>query len=346
MQTTTNKGVGEETNVKAVLHFDSPEDAADTFLKGWEVEDNESSSSTTEEETTEVEDTPEQEESEDESDESVETEEDEADPEEDSEETEDEEDDGEEKEVKTLDDDAVVEVKVGDEVIKASVKELKRLYGQEAALTKKSQQLAAKRKEVEQDSLKTAAILDKMYKKAEERWKPYSEIDMILASKQLDAEQFTALRQEAQAAWEDFRFVSEEANAFIKEAQAKQQEQLKAAAAESVKVLKQAIPNWNTNLYDSIREYAINQGMPSEMVNTLVDPIAIQIIHKARLYDEGKKIATKKKVSAPKKVIKSTKASDPKAMSVNKQADSKQKLQRTGDLDDAADLFLSRWADN
>ncbi len=345
MQTTTNNGVGDQTNVKAVLHFDSPEDAAETFLKGWEAEDNESSSSTTDEEKPEVEDAPEQDGSEDESDESVETEEDEADPEEESEETEDEED-SEEEEGKTLDDDAVVEVKVDDEVLKVSVKDLKRLYGQEAALTKKSQQVAAKRKELEQDALKTAAVLDKMYKKAEERWKPYAEVDMLLASKQLDADQFAALRAEAQAAWEDFKFVSEEADAFIKEAQAKQQEQLKAAAAESVKVLKEAIPNWNTNLYDSIREYAINQGMPSDMVNTLVDPIAIQIIHKARLYDEGKKIATKKKVAAPKKVIKSTKVSDPKAMTTNKQDQSKQKLQRTGDLDDAADLFLSRWADN
>lgn len=349
MKTTTKQGVDSDTNEKAALHLDTTEDAADSFLKGWETEDNDdsSSSSTDEEDNTEG-----QESDEDETEESqdVETEEEETDPEEDSEDTDDDEQEEDKeptgKKPKTLDDDSVVDIKVDDEVLKVSVKDLKRLYGQEAALTKKSQQVAAKRKEIEQDSLKTAAILDKMYKKAEERWKPYSEVDMLLASKQLDAEQFTALRAEAQAAWEDFRFVSEEADVFLKETGAKQQSQLKEAAAESVKVLKEAIPNWSTNLYDSIREYAVSKGMPKEMINTLVDPVAIQIIHKARLYDEAKKIVTKKKLASPKKIMKSTKASDPKAMNINKQSESQQKLLRTGDLDDAADLFLSRWADN
>lgn len=343
MSTTTSNGV-DQTNQSAALHFDTPEDAAEGFLKGWEAEDNESSSSPPEEET-EAPESVEQEDTEGEEEEAVESEEVDEDPEEDSEEAEDEdEEDSEEVEGKTLDDDALVEVKVDDEVLKVSVKDLKRLYGQEASLTKKSQQVAAKRKEVEQEALKTAAVLDKMYKKAEERWKPYSEVDMLLASKQLDAEQFQALRAEAQAAWEDFKFVSEEADAFLKEAQAKQQQQLKEAATEAVKVLKENIPNWSTNLYDSIREYAVNQGMPAEMVNTLVDPVAIQIIHKARLYDEGKKIATKKKVAKPKKILKTTKASDPKSMTSDKTADNAKRLKATGDLDDAAELFLSRWA--
>jgi hypothetical protein len=348
MPTTTNQGVAIENNVKAALHFDTPEDAAESFLKGWEDEDNQEtdSSLTTDEDKTEAQEPQQQEEEESEDSDDVESDEDDTDPEEESDETEDEDSEEDTEDKTTLEDDSVVEIKVDDEVLKVSVKDLKRLYGQEAALTKKSQQVAAKRKELEQDSLKTAAILDKMYKKAEERWKPYSEIDMLVASKQLDTDQFTALRAEAQAAWEDFKFVSEEAEHFLKESQTKQQEQLKTAAAESVKTLKQNIPNWNSNLYDSIREYAVSQGMPSDMVNSLVDPVAIQIIHKARLYDEGKKIATKKKVSKPQKIMKSTKASDPKAMASNKQLESQQKLSRTGDIDDAADLFLSRWADN
>lgn len=341
MSTTTNQGV-DQTNPVAALHFDTTEDAAEGFLKGWEAEANESSTSPPEEDTEAPEST-EQEDLEGEEVEEVASEEVTEDPEEDSEETETEtEEDPSPK--KVLEDESLVEIKVDDEVLKVSVKDLKRLYGQEASLTKKSQQVAAKRKEMEQEALKTAAVLDKMYKKAEERWKPYSEVDMLLASKQLDTEQFAALRAEAQAAYEDFRFVSEEADSFIKQSQSQQQHKLKEAAADAVKVLKENIPNWNTNLYDSIREYAVNHGMPSEMVNSLVDPVAIQIIHKARLYDEGKKIVTKKKDLAPKKMLKTTKASDPKAMAPNKMAENTQRLKATGDLDDAAELFLSRWS--
>jgi hypothetical protein len=343
MTTTTSEGV-EQTNLKAALHFDTTEDAAEGFLKGWETEDNESSPSPPEEETEAPEST-EQEDDEGEEEEEVDSEEVDEDPEEESEETEDEEQEEDtSKKKKVLDDDSLVEVKVDDEVLKVSVKDLKRLYGQEASLTKKSQQVAATRKAVEQEALKTAAVLDKMYKKAEERWKPYSEVDMLLASKQLDSDQFAALRSEAQAAWEDFKFVSEEADSFIKESQVQQQNKLKEAAVDAIKVLKENIPNWNTNLYDSIREYAVNHGMPSDMVNSLVDPVAIQIIHKARLYDEAKKIVTKKKDLKPKKILKTTKASDPKAMTPNKTAENAQRLKASGDLDDAAELFLSRWS--
>lgn len=348
MSTTTNTGVDSEVNVKAALHFDSPEDAAETILKGWEDEDNESSSSTTEEKPEDPSDQ-QQDDDQGEAEEDVDVEESDTDPEEGTEEEaeDDTEQEDKEEDTKTLDDDAQVEIKVDDEVLKVSVKDLKRLYGQEAALTKKSQQVAAKRKEVEQEGIKTAAILDKMYNKAAERWKPYSEIDMLVASKQLDTESFAALRAEAQAAYEDFRFVSEEANAFVQETQAKQQAALKEAAAEAVTVLKEAIPNWSTSLYDSIREYAINTGMKPEIVNNLVDPVAIQLIHKARLYDEAKKIATKKKVNAPKKVIKSTALNTPKGVdSTQKSELAAARLRKSGDMDDAADLFLSRWTDD
>lgn len=354
MNTTTNTGVADEVNTKAALHFESTEDAADGFLKGWETEDNESSSSTTEEKTKAPENQ-QQDEDEGEAEDTVEADEAATDPDEEESEETDTEDDGEtegeeaedteeeSKEPKKLDDDAIVEVKVDDETLKVSVKDLKRLYGQEAALTKKSQQVAAKRKEVEQEQMKTAAVLDKMYQKAAERWKPFAEIDMLVASKQLDADQFAALRAEAQAAYEDFRFITEEAQQFVQQTQAKQAEMRKEAASEAVKVLKEAIPNWSNSLYDSIREYAINTGMPADVVNNLVDPVAIQLIHKARLYDESKKIAVKKKVAQPKKVIKTTAMSNPNAMKTQSAEAAQKRLRATGDLDDAADLFLNRW---
>lgn len=353
MSTTTNTGVGSSSE-KAALHLDL-DDAADVFLDGWK--DEETLPQSTEKEEENVVDASEQEQVNDEAEEAVEPEESETDPEEESEEETEADDDGEtegeedesteeepESKPKTLDDDAVVKVKVDDEELEVSVKDLKRLYGQEAALTKKSQQVAAKRKEVEQEAMKTAAVLDKLYNKAAEKWKPYSEIDMLVASKQLDADQFAALRAEAQAAYEEFRFVSEEANAFIQEAQAKQQAQLKEQAAEAVKVLKERIPTWSNQTYDAIREYAINRGMSADIVNNLVDPIAIELIHKARMYDESKKIATKKKVNTPKKVVKTTAPSKDLAGDAKKQAVAN-RFKASGDLDDAAEFFLNRWAD-
>lgn len=341
----------DDTAPQLPLSFDES-DAADAFLDRWKEEGNESSPEATE--VKEKAPEPPAEEAEQEQEEVAETEEaaeEDTDPEEDTQDTEDdteeesEEEDQEEPEAKkTLEDDAEVEVKVNDEVLKVSVKDLKRLYGQEAALTRKSQEVAAKRKEVEATEQVLSASLQKLYEKAATRWEPYSKIDMLVASKQLDADQFAALRAEAQAAYEDFRFISEEAQAFVKQAQTQRQEQMQQAAQEAVKVLKESIPGWSQSLYDNIREYAISNGMDAEVINNLVDPVAIQLLHKARLYDESKKVVTKKKVMTPKKVVKTTVSPESsKDLSPQKDAVAR-RLKATGEIDDAAELFLSRWS--
>src|SRR6266403_5098092 len=79
-------------------------------------------------------------------DEAAETEDDESP----SEESEDEEGEGEETEKKYADgDDTYVKVKIGDEEHEVPVSQLKRLYGQETALTQRSQEVATQRKSVE-----------------------------------------------------------------------------------------------------------------------------------------------------------------------------------------------------
>jgi hypothetical protein len=345
---TTPSGVLANNTADAQLDLfkDVGDDGAAAFLGRWKSEDQPAVSENQEVEQKEPEEPTEEpqegEESTTDDNESAE------DPEEEeaAEESDDEAEEGEEepaKEPKTLDDEAVVEIKVDDENLKVSVKDLKRLYGQEAALTKKSQQVAAKRKEVEQEGLKLSATLDKLYQKAAEKWKPYSEIDMLVAAKTLDADEFTALRQAANAAHEEFRFISEEVNTFLQDVQAKQQQQLKEKAVEAVKVLKEAIPTWNDELYGKIRTYAIGAGMEADLVNNLVDPVAIQILHKARLYDEGKKIATKKVVKAPKRVM-TPNSNDNKPSAGMEAAEAMNKLRSTGSTDDAMDAFLSRWS--
>jgi hypothetical protein len=351
-QATTPNGVATNSNTQSaspILHTE--DDAADAFLSNWSDEDNESSSQASAEieEEEQESDEPEQgEQDEDEAEDAVEeSEESEEDPQEDSEDTEEDKDEAKESKdaKKVLEDDAVVKLKVDDQELEVSVKDLKRLYGQEAALTRKSQEVATKRKEVEGAGVELAAVLDRMYKKAEERYKPYAEIDMLVASKSLDADTFAALRKEAQAAYEDFRFISEEAKGFIAKAEQNKQRMLQEAAKEAVKVLKQDIPNWSSQLYDSIRDYAITNGMDAEVVNNMVDPVAIKLLHKARLYDESKKIATKKKVIAPKKVIKSTNAVTTADTKNERVAKAQQRVRSNGGgTDDVANLFLSRWA--
>jgi len=251
-----------------------------------------------------------------------------------------------------LSDDTMVEISVDGEVKQASLKDLKRLHGQEASLTRKSQEVAAKRKEAEDALGKAHISYQKLLERAEARMKPYAEVDMLVASRQMSTEDFAAFRRESQEAEKDLKFLQEESNAFYKDAQAQQQKQVQEAATECIKVLKNDLPDWGDELYNDIRNYAVSQGLPQEQVDQYVDPQVIKILNKARLYDQTKATAETKKAKA--KVIKtkqskgrvlkakkspSTRSDDQRA----KQQKARERLRSSTDLDDVTDALMARW---
>jgi hypothetical protein len=171
---------------------------------------------------------------------------------------------------------------------------------------------------------------------------------MLVAAKEMSTEDFTALRKEAQDAYQNLQFLTEEADSYYGGLKAQQAELQKTAAVECVKVLQEQIPEWSNALYNDIRHYAIAQGLPENDVNQYVDPAVVLLIHKARLYDEAKKVSTvkKKKSAAKQKVLRSKKApqndADAKKSDVDKQL---AQLRANGgnDMDDIANVFLKRW---
>ena len=332
----------------------SVDDAAEAILGQWEDADEDQPSEDSQEATDETTDETEVEDSDETEDEETEeeTEEDleDLDEEEDSEtDDEDEEDDSEdetdEEEEVELDDETVVDIVVDGETKQASIKELKRLYGQEASLTRKSQETSSQRKLADEQLQRADASLQAMLSRAQERWKPYSEVDMLVASKQMNSDEFAALRAEAKQAEDDLKFLSEEADAFYDFVKKQNAEQKQAQAKECVKVLQKELPEWNNQLYNDIRMYAVSQGLPEDNVNQITDPNAIMLLNKARLFDQTKKVATVKKAKASKKVLRSKKAPPSKAeIRASKNQKAMDKLRTDGnDLDNIAEAIMANW---
>lgn len=241
-------------------------------------------------------------------------------------------------------DDTEIEVLVDGKSHQVSLSNLKRLYGQEASLTRKSQETATQRKQAEEQLGKTNLVLSKMLERAEAKYKPYSEVDMLVASKSLGDEDFAQLRKEANDAETELKFLKEEADALYKDTQAQQQQKLQQAATEAVKVLQNDIPDWSNNLYNDIRTYAISEGLGEADVNSYVDPVVIKILNKARLYDQAKKVSTTKKKATAKKILRAKKApqNDTQKKQKNMQA-ARERMRDSHDRDDIADVILSRW---
>lgn len=326
----------------------SIDDGADAILKRWEVagEDAEKPSKKPEDEDTEEQETDEESESDEDAAEPSEDEEEETDEDEESEETD--EDEGEPKPKKVLDDNAVVKVKVGEEELEVKVNDLKRLYGQEAALTKKSQAVTQKLKEAEDTGAAYVASLANLMQRAKQRAEPYAQIDWLVASKTLNEDELVALRNEAQKAYDDVNFFQQELDGFLGGVEQQRQQQLVVQAREAVEVLKRDIPNWSTQVYDEIRHFAINNGMAPQIINNLTDPAAIKMLHMAMLYNKGAKAVTKKTNKTPKKLVKSTVSAETTQRSLRggKTEDAIGKLRRSGSIDDGADAFLAKWRDD
>ncbi|GAB5503422.1 hypothetical protein [Pyruvatibacter sp.] len=247
-------------------------------------------------------------------------------------------------------DDAEVEITVGEEKLKVPVKDLKRLYGQEAALTQRSQTLAQERKKLEVTASRTTTALQTMTKRAQERWAAYADIDMVQAARELGDEQFQTLRINAKQAHDDAKFYEQELDTEITAQREAHAETFKEAAQEALRVLNdpvEGIEGWNQQLYDEVRQHAVNTGMDPQVVNELVDPSAIKLIHDAMQYRKMKEAATAKKTKAKKKTPKRTRTSKTAPKGEDNSRDAKKaaalsRLRKSGGSDDAAeDAFLA-----
>jgi hypothetical protein len=265
---------------------------------------------------------------------------------------EDEDDEEDDDEPLAASDDQVVDISVNGESKQVSVKDLKRLYGQEASLTKKSQDLANQRKQSEEQLAQTHMSYQKLMERAEARYKPYADIDMLVASREMDAETFSQLRQDAKQAEDDLKFLQEESGQLVSQAQQNHQQATKEAAADCVKVLQEQLPDWGNELYADIRDYAVRSGLPKDQVDQYTDPQVIMLINKARLYDQSKQSAKSKKAKAKltksksgKTKVLSSKKAPPSKKSIQKANQQKQMDMLSGakDLDDIAEALMSRW---
>lgn len=258
-----------------------------------------------------------------------------------------------EPEIKLAEDDMQVSIKVGEEEYRVSVKDLKRLYGQEASLTRKSQEVAEERKTVTEQGQKYATALSSLVEKAQERWKPYAEIDWLVAAQRMDGETLTQLRKDARGAFEDYKFLVEELDGHMQKAATEAHQKLREAAKETVKALKDPegsyyVEGWDDEVYQSILDFAVDHGIPKEAIQTETSPAAIKLVWMAQQYMKAKEEAarvsrTKKPVAkTAKKVLRPGSAGGTAPKEV-KRAAAMKRLKQTGSLEDAAEAFLTKW---
>jgi hypothetical protein len=241
------------------------------------------------------------------------------------------------------------EVKVNGESRKATLRELKRLYGQEAALTQRSQKLAEVQRETEVLQTRAGAALKAMLDKANERNAQYSQwgpADWAQLAVHMTPEDYKALKDDANRAGADVKFLQEELDGHIK---GQRETEMKARHEQAVGCIKQLqdpaspfhIEGFDKAPYEEMMSFAEKHGLPE--ARNIIHPAGIKLLSMAMQWarhQEAAKTAEKKveKVREnPKRVIKPGTARD----------DSKDKLKdamkrmRGGDDDATVDAFMA-----
>jgi hypothetical protein len=294
--------------------FDNDDNGVNAFLKLWDAEEpsekEDKEGETETEAKAEVEDTEAETETDENDGETTDAEE----PSEDTEETEGEAEKTKAEKKYADDEGTYVKVKVGEEEHEVAVKDLKRLFGQEASLTKKSQEVSERTKAAELAQAKSLAALDVMVKRAQETANPYRNVNWAALMKDptVSAEDVGALQEAAKAAFENEVFLTSQLDGFVQEINAQQAAANQQAAQACIQALKDEksptyIKGWDQKLYNDMRSFAVSMGANQQMVDGLADPAAFKLIHMAMQFHKGtQKVVTQKVNKAPKKIVKAS----------------------------------------
>jgi len=290
--------------------------------------------------------------------------------EEEAEETEGEDDESEEDEstqdteVYTADDldlDAKVRVKIDGEEVDVSFEELLKGYQTDASISKKGRELGEARKELEEEKAKaleevqqlgqasTAILLGNEQNLAKEYHDIESKIEK--AREEGDTYEVNELKDKREQVQKKYWSARKSREGL----QAKLQEQQKAVQDEAwnkqlqyfSETIEDEVPGFNAEVASDIREFAIGEGLPEELVDTIADPVIVRILNDYRILKQGvSKGQAKRKAAPTKKALPAKKA---KSQAKAKQDKSKMTKARAFREDASSDdqmAFLREYAQN
>jgi hypothetical protein len=212
--------------------------------------------------------------------------------------------------------DKEVTVKVDGETKKVKVKDLVRLAGQEAALTKKSQEVAERRKALD-STLELAELSSRRaLEMAQARFKPYEGVDFLLLARDptVDTSTLEFMRKDAQASYQELLDAQAGyrnlVDATAKERSARVAEEVAKAHAEVAKEGSTFhIKGFSKETLDKLSAFATKYNLPQDAVHNEGHPGALKLLYMAWQYDrvtkakdKGDKVAK----AQPEKVVKAS----------------------------------------
>lgn len=252
-----------------------------------------------------------------------------------------------------------VKVKVNGEEVEVTLDELARGYSRQSDYSRKTQQLAEERKAfqaeaeaIRQERAQYATLLGALQKQLEAAVQVDQppDFDRLYEEDPTRAivieRQWKKVQEERVAKMAAIRAEQERLNAsFSQEAQ----QQLQQTLVTEAQKLQEIIPSWKDEKVAKtekkmVRDWLLNQGVSEQDINGLVRAQHVAILRKAMLYDVGQQRAqssVKPQPVATRPVKPGSAANVPGTKSVTDVTRAKQRLAKTGTVNDAASVLAA-----
>jgi len=238
-------------------------------------------------------------------------------------------------------------VKVDGEEFEVTLDELRDGYQRQADYTRKSQSLAEQRKAyeanlqaVQNERQQYAQVLEQMSQNQNYELQRFENIDWK-ELKDEDPMEYMEKRLEYQEAKDRVTQLNNERARVKQQSQQEFNEIVTQKVQQEAELLAKALPEYSepgSTLKTDLRNYALSLGFPANEIDSITDHRVVLVLHKAMLQDNATKGVKKVKV-AP-KVVKSG-TPQTKTQRVKKAAQVKrERLAKTGNARDAANVFL------
>ena len=255
----------------------------------------------------------------------------------------------------------VYTVRVDGKDVEVTEDELLKGYSRQADYTKKTQELAEYRRqmdgamqqaqqEIQQTQQARAQYVDAVEAAISSNYAHLQQFQHVdwERLKTEDREEYLTKRDDYRQAQEQIAELQNQHKAATEQQQAEMAEQHKRMWMEEHHKMSQILPDWRDDekrmaISKAIGEYAVGQGYTQEELDTLVDHRSILMLMKAKAYDDvrGKQQAVRsKKVKNKPKVVRSKAKQDKAPSRIRKRTAKLGRLKETGHVDDAADVIF------
>ena len=216
-----------------------------------------------------------------------------------------------------LDLDAQVVVKIDGEEVPVSFSDLIKGYSTEQSLSNKGRELGEARKELEEEREAQLAEINKigqasaavLLSEEQQFASQYHDIEAKINEARTNGDTYELSelkdqREQAQQNYWNARKKREGIIAQMEEQQGAVYEKQWNEALESFNTnINDYVPGFNEEVAGEIRQFALDEGIPEEFIDTVVDPVMVKFVNDYRLLKQGVTKGQAKRKSAPAKQI-------------------------------------------